>query len=61
MLINLDRGLFTLETVLKEPLPPIDWDVEPLIAHGNRVVVYVWGVRVWEVMGVTGSGVCART
>jgi hypothetical protein len=40
MLINLDRGLFTFETVLKEPLPAIDWDVEPLIAHGNRVVVY---------------------
>jgi hypothetical protein len=40
MLINLDRRLFRLETVLKEPLPPIDWDVEPLVAHGNRVVVY---------------------
>jgi hypothetical protein len=34
----------SLETLLSKPLPPTDWLVEPLIANGNRVLVYgEWG------------------
>lgn len=40
MRVNVKTGLFTLDQALTQPLSPIDWDVEPLIAHGNRVVVY---------------------
>ncbi len=40
MLIDLNKKLFTLNAVITEPLPPIEWDVEGLIAHGNRIVVY---------------------
>lgn len=32
--------LISLKTILQEPLPPIDWLVEPLIAKGDRVVLY---------------------
>ena len=32
--------LISLQTILQEPLLPVEWLVEPLIAKGNRVVVY---------------------
>ena len=40
MHVDVTKGLFSLNDALTKELPPIDWDVEPLIAHGNRVVVY---------------------
>ncbi len=33
-------SLISFESIVKEPLPPIDWEVEPLVAKGDRVVVY---------------------
>lgn len=38
--VDLSHRLFSLERALTEPLPPVEWDVEPLIPRGNRVVVY---------------------
>jgi hypothetical protein len=36
--------LISLDTILNEPMPPIDWLVEPLLSRGSRVVVYgEWG------------------
>jgi hypothetical protein len=32
--------LISFETIIKEPLPPIAWEVEPLFAQGDRVLVY---------------------
>jgi hypothetical protein len=41
---DLALPLRSLETLLSAPLPPTDWLVEPLIANGNRVLVYgEWG------------------
>ena len=35
--------IITLDTVMRTPLPPIDWLVEGVLANGDRAVVY--GVR----------------
>src|SRR5262245_2539774 len=36
--------LLSLDAILSEPIPPVEWVVEPLIGIGNRVVVYgEWG------------------
>lgn len=32
--------LVPFEAIMRDPLPPIDWLVDPLIARGDRVVVY---------------------
>ncbi len=32
--------LIFLDNIIGEPLPPIDWDIEPLLAHGDRLVVF---------------------
>lgn len=40
MHVDVTRRLFSFHDALTQELPPIDWDVQPLIAHGNRVVVY---------------------
>jgi energy-coupling factor transporter ATP-binding protein EcfA2 len=32
--------LISFTTIMNEPLPPILWDVEPLIAQGDKVLVY---------------------
>jgi len=34
------RGLLKYQAVASTPLPPEDWDVEPLFAQGDRVVMY---------------------
>ena len=33
-------GLITYRTIMQEPLPPIDWLVEPLFSQGSRAVVF---------------------
>jgi len=33
-------ALISYQHIMAETLPPVDWLVEPLIAHGDRVVVY---------------------
>lgn len=32
--------LVPFEAIIRDPLPPIDWLVEPLIAHGDRTILY---------------------
>ena len=32
--------LVSFETIMRQPLPPIAWEVEPLIAQGDRALVY---------------------
>lgn len=32
--------LISFETIMTEPLPPVNWEVEPFIATGDRVVLY---------------------
>ena len=32
--------LISFEAIITEPRPPVDWEVEPLIATGDRVVLY---------------------
>ncbi len=32
--------LISFEQIMEEPLPPIDWLVEQLIAQGDRVMFY---------------------
>jgi hypothetical protein len=32
--------LISFQRIIEEPLPPIEWVLEPLIAHQNRVVVF---------------------
>src|SRR5262245_18882979 len=32
--------LLSFAQIITEPIPPVDWLVEPLMAQGNRVVVY---------------------
>ncbi|MDE3041875.1 MAG: AAA family ATPase [Nitrospirota bacterium] len=44
--LNLSGKLRTYEQIIHEPLPPTDWLIEPLIAQGDRVVIYgEFGVR----------------
>lgn len=38
--VKLQERLRTFGQIIKEPLPPIVWAVEPLISVGNRVVLY---------------------
>ena len=41
--------LITFASIMREPLPPIEWDVEGLIAHAERVLIYAeWGaLKTW--------------
>ncbi len=32
--------LISFEKIMQEPLPPVDWVIEPLISQGSRVMVY---------------------
>src|SRR5439155_14292322 len=32
--------LVTFSTVMNEDLPPVEWDVEPIIARGDRAMFY---------------------
>src|SRR5215510_8411177 len=44
--LKLGSKLRTYEQILHEPLPPPNWLIEPLIAQGDRVVIYgEFGVR----------------
>ena len=38
--INLSGRLLSFEKIIQEPLPPIEWVIESLIPHHNRVVVF---------------------
>jgi len=38
-LVNYER-VFSLSKFLQAPMPQIDWLIDPLIAHGNRVMFY---------------------
>ena len=38
--VDLAGRLIAFEKIMSEPLPSIDWLVEPLIPHGTRVIVY---------------------
>jgi len=37
---NQQSRIITLDTVMRTPLPPIDWLVEGVLANGDRAVVY---------------------
>src|SRR6478672_1253810 len=38
--IKLDGRLIAFDTIMHEPLPPVDWLVESLIPNGSRSVVF---------------------
>lgn len=45
-MVELTRPLpfIAFDAIMRDPLPPVDWLVEPLIATGSRVVLYgEWG------------------
>jgi len=39
-MLSLSGRLITFQSIIEQPLPPIDWVIEPLIPHHNRVVVF---------------------
>ena len=41
--------LISFASIMRDPLPPIEWDVEPLIARGERALIYAeWGaLKTW--------------
>ena len=39
-LVNQADRLFTFENIMRDPIAPIDWLVEHLIAVGNRVMLF---------------------
>jgi RecA-family ATPase len=49
---NLANRLIRFETIMKEPLPPIDWLVEGLIPRGERTLLYgEWGcMKSWVLL-----------
>ena len=37
---DLDKRLVSFDSIMREPLPPIDWLVESVIPNGTRTIVY---------------------
>src|SRR5207247_8216007 len=44
--------IITLDAVMREPLPPIDWLVEGILANGDRAVVYAeyGAMKTWSLL-----------
>lgn len=60
---GLSLRLLSLDKIMREPLPPVEWDVEPLVVRGDRVLLYAeWGAfKTWIALDLALSLAAGRS